>query len=45
VSFRIIDKNLAPSSTSKAIGLQYHVSEVLTWMGLFERFRASLIRG
>jgi 2-polyprenyl-6-methoxyphenol hydroxylase-like FAD-dependent oxidoreductase len=39
VRFRIIDKNPAPSTTSKAIGLQYRVSEVLTWMGLFERFR------
>ena len=45
VSFRIIDKNAAPSSTSKAIGLQYRVSEVLTWMGLFERFRARSVAG
>jgi 2-polyprenyl-6-methoxyphenol hydroxylase-like FAD-dependent oxidoreductase len=39
VRFRIIDKNAAASTTSKAIGLQYRVSEVLAWMGLFERFR------
>jgi 2-polyprenyl-6-methoxyphenol hydroxylase-like FAD-dependent oxidoreductase len=45
ISFRIVDKNPAPSSTSKAIGLQYRVSEVLTWMGLFERFRAKGVRG
>src|SRR2546421_296820 len=40
VSFRIIDKNPAPSTTSKALGLQYRVSEVLAWLGLTERFRA-----
>lgn len=45
VSFRIIEKNATPSSTSKAIGLQYRVSEVLTWMGLFERFRAKGVAG
>jgi 2-polyprenyl-6-methoxyphenol hydroxylase-like FAD-dependent oxidoreductase len=45
ISFRIIDKNPAPSTTSKAIGLQYRVSEVLTWMGLFERFRARGVAG
>jgi 2-polyprenyl-6-methoxyphenol hydroxylase-like FAD-dependent oxidoreductase len=45
VSFRIVDKNPAPSTTSKAIGLQYRVSEVLTWMGLFERFRAKGVAG
>src|SRR5215813_5100251 len=45
VSFRIIEKNPAPSTTSKAIGLQYRVSEVLTWMGLFERFRAKSVMG
>lgn len=37
VDFRIIDKNQEPSTTSKTIGLQYRVSEVLTWMGLFDR--------
>ncbi len=45
VSFRIIEKNATPSSTSKAIGLQHRVSEVLTWMGLFERFRAKSLTG
>lgn len=39
VSFRIIDKNPHPSTTSKAIGLQYRVAEVLDWMGLTDRFR------
>jgi 4,5-epoxidase len=39
VSFRIIDKNLHPSTTSKAIGLQYRVAEVLDWMGLTDEFR------
>src|SRR5262249_12543715 len=39
-SFRIIDKNPHPSTTSKAIGLQYRVAEVLDWMGLTDQFRA-----
>src|SRR5215210_968566 len=45
VSFRIIEKNPEPSTTSKAIGLQYRVSEVLTWMGLFDRFLARGVLG
>ncbi|HEU5099872.1 MAG TPA: FAD-dependent oxidoreductase [Roseiflexaceae bacterium] len=45
VSFRLVEKNAGPSTTSKAIGLQYRVSEVLTWMGLFERFRAKGVGG
>jgi 2-polyprenyl-6-methoxyphenol hydroxylase-like FAD-dependent oxidoreductase len=45
LSFRIIEKNATPSTTSKAIGLQYRVSEVLTWMGLFDRFRAKGVAG
>nr|MDQ2998050.1 FAD-dependent oxidoreductase [Chloroflexota bacterium] len=45
VSFRIIEKNATPSTTSKAIGLQYRVSELLTWMGLFERFQAKSVIG
>jgi 2-polyprenyl-6-methoxyphenol hydroxylase-like FAD-dependent oxidoreductase len=45
VGFRILDKNPAPSTTSKAIGLQYRVSEVLTWMGLFDRFLARGVMG
>ena len=45
VDFRIIDKNRQPSTTSKAIGLQYRVSEVLTWMGLFDRFLARGVTG
>jgi 2-polyprenyl-6-methoxyphenol hydroxylase-like FAD-dependent oxidoreductase len=36
----VIDKNTGPSTTSKALGLQYRVSELLTWMGLYERFEA-----
>lgn len=43
VAFRIIDKNLHPSTTSKAIGLQYRVSEVLDWMGLTEQFRTKAV--
>jgi 2-polyprenyl-6-methoxyphenol hydroxylase-like FAD-dependent oxidoreductase len=39
VSFRVIDKSPHPSTTSKAIGLQYRVSEVLDWMGLTDQFR------
>ncbi len=45
VGFRIIDKNMEPSTTSKAIGLQYRVSEVLSWMGLFDRFLARGVTG
>ena len=45
VNFRIIEKNPEPSTTSKAIGLQYRVSEVLTWMGLFDRFLARGVTG
>src|SRR5215475_6963664 len=45
VSLRIVEKNPAPSSTSKAIGLQYRVSEVLAWMGLFDRFQARSVAG
>src|SRR5262245_13962911 len=45
ISFRSVDKNPTPSTTSKAIGLQYRVSEVLAWMGLFERFRARSVKG
>jgi 2-polyprenyl-6-methoxyphenol hydroxylase-like FAD-dependent oxidoreductase len=40
VSFRIIDKSPHPSTTSKALGLQYRVTELLDWMGLTERFQA-----
>src|SRR3954468_16073786 len=45
LSFRIVEKNPAASTTSKAIGLQYRVSELLTWMGLFERFQAKGVSG
>ncbi len=45
ISFRIVDKNLTPSTTSRAIGLQYRVSEVLTWMGIFDRFRPHGVTG
>lgn len=38
IRLRIVDKNAGPSQTSKAIGLQYRVSEVLAFMGLAERF-------
>src|ERR1044072_3258720 len=38
VNLRIIDKNPAPSTTSKAIGLQYRVSEILACMGIVDRF-------
>ncbi|MGH8883690.1 MAG: FAD-dependent monooxygenase [Egibacteraceae bacterium] len=40
VAVRIVDQNPAPSSTSKAIGLQYRVSEVLALMGVVDRFIA-----
>jgi 2-polyprenyl-6-methoxyphenol hydroxylase-like FAD-dependent oxidoreductase len=38
ISLRIIDKNSGPSKTSKAIGLQYRISEVLATMGIVDRF-------
>src|SRR5688572_9270444 len=37
---RLIDKKSGPSTTSKAIGLQYRVSEVLAIMGVADRFLA-----
>ncbi len=40
VDFRIIDKEGQRSATSKAIGLQTRVSEVLAWMGLASQFFA-----
>jgi 2-polyprenyl-6-methoxyphenol hydroxylase-like FAD-dependent oxidoreductase len=38
VKLRIIDKNSGPSTTSKAIGLQYRVSEILACLGIVDRF-------
>ena len=38
INLRIIDKNPGPSTTSKAIGLQYRVSEILAYMGVVDRF-------
>ena len=40
VSVRIIDKKAGFSATSKAIGLQYRVSEILACMGVADRFLA-----
>ncbi len=40
VSCRVIDRASGPSTTSKAIGLQYRVSELLACMGLVDRFLA-----
>lgn len=37
---RIVDKQAGPSVTSKAIGLQYRVSELLACMGVADRFLA-----
>jgi 2-polyprenyl-6-methoxyphenol hydroxylase-like FAD-dependent oxidoreductase len=39
----IVDKASGPSTTSKALGLQYRVSELLAWMGLAERFLARAV--
>lgn len=36
----LVEKNAGPSTTSKALGLQYRVSELLSWMGLVDRFIA-----
>jgi 2-polyprenyl-6-methoxyphenol hydroxylase-like FAD-dependent oxidoreductase len=38
IDVRVIEKNAEPSKTSKAIGLQYRVSEILAMMGIVERF-------
>jgi 4,5-epoxidase len=35
---RLIDQKPGPSTTSKAVGLQYRVSELLALMGVFDRF-------
>jgi 2-polyprenyl-6-methoxyphenol hydroxylase-like FAD-dependent oxidoreductase len=40
VSVRIVDKKAGFSTTSKAIGLQYRVSEILACMGVADRFLA-----
>jgi 2-polyprenyl-6-methoxyphenol hydroxylase-like FAD-dependent oxidoreductase len=40
VRVRIIDKKAGFSTTSKAIGLQYRVSEILACMGVADRFLA-----
>lgn len=38
VQCTLIEKNAGPSRTSKAIGLQYRVAELLEWLGLYQRF-------
>ena len=40
VRVRIVEKKTGPSTTSKAIGLQYRVSEILACMGVADRFLA-----
>ena len=44
VACRLVEKNAGPSTTSKALGLQYRVSEVLAWMGLAPEFLARPIQ-
>ena len=38
LSVRVIERRLGPSVHSKAIGLQYRVSEVLARLGVVDRF-------
>ncbi len=38
VAIRLIDKKAGPSTTSKALGLQYRVSELLACMGVSDEF-------
>lgn len=40
IAIRVIDRKPGPSTTSKAIGLQYRVSEILACMGVVDRFLA-----
>lgn len=40
LAVRVLDKKSGPSTTSKAIGLQYRISEVLAIMGVADRFLA-----
>lgn len=40
VDCTLVEQHAGPSTTSKALGLQYRASEVLAWMGLAERFIA-----
>jgi 4,5-epoxidase len=40
----VIDKAEGPSTTSKAIGLQYRVSELLACMGLIDAFAARAVK-
>ena len=41
LSVRVVDKASGPSKFSKAIGLQYRVSEVLAHLGLADRILAA----
>jgi 4,5-epoxidase len=38
IAIRLVDKKAGPSTTSKAIGLQYRVSELLACMGVSDAF-------
>jgi 2-polyprenyl-6-methoxyphenol hydroxylase-like FAD-dependent oxidoreductase len=38
IAIRVVDKKAGPSTTSKAIGLQYRVSELLACMGVADAF-------
>lgn len=40
LAVRVLDKKAGPSTTSKALGLQYRVSEILAVMGVVDRFLA-----
>jgi 2-polyprenyl-6-methoxyphenol hydroxylase-like FAD-dependent oxidoreductase len=40
LSFRLVEKRTGPSQHSKAIGLQYRVSEILARLGVVDRFIA-----
>ncbi len=40
VGIGLVDQKLGPSATSKAIGLQYRVTEILACMGVVDRFLA-----
>jgi len=40
LTVRVLDKKAGPSTTSKALGLQYRVSEILSIMGVADRFLA-----
>jgi 2-polyprenyl-6-methoxyphenol hydroxylase-like FAD-dependent oxidoreductase len=45
VPHQLVDAASGPSTTSKAIGLQYRASELLVWLGVFDTFERAAAPG